>query len=372
MEDSPQVDSQLEPTPLGANDSSGSTAGRRVREKRSPQNGGSRQDGGSQHGGSQHGGAQHRGSQHGGSQHGGSQHGGSQPGDSQLGPFEETSHSSFRDNYTYGWDAYRKLPWRLEATTKKKDYTDDVVLPTEPDEFIIAVWKDPDMRKTIPNVTLKMWQQGQQAQVNRALGTWQMQSNKNTIKLTKKISANDGFVLLVHEVPTDKSQKTDQLFQVVLGKNITSPDDVHAVGPIDAVKGICADYAAGKVKKDDLKLEKANRLKGMLGEKKTKALEQKKTISVSRKPAVASDAVVKRPSAMDGKGEDEEEESEEEEEEEEEEDDDDEDELPKKKRRAKHTQKTTSKKEKKESANPPMTFGQVWGTEGFETGIDGY
>ena len=361
VEDSPQVDSQLDPTPLGANDSSGSTAGRRVREKRS---------------------------QHGGSQHGESQHGGSRPGDAEIGQVEETSHSSFRDNYTYGWDAYRKLPWRLEATAKKKDYTDDVVLPTEPDEFIIAVWKDPDMRKTIPNVTLKMWQQGQQAQVNRpaALGTWQMQSNKNTIKLTKKISANDGFVLLVHEVPTDKSQKTDQLFQVVLGKNITSPDDVHAVGPIDAVKGICADYAAGKVKKDDLKLEKANRLKGMLAEKKTKALEQKKTPNVSRKPAVASDAVVKRPSAMDAKGEDEEEESEEEEEEgddeeeeseeeeeeEEEDDDDDEDELPKKKRRAKHTQKTTSKKEKKESANPPMTFGQVWGTEGFETGIDGY
>ena len=359
VEDSPQVDSQRDPTPLGANDSSGSTAGRRVREKRS---------------------------HHGGSQHGESQHGGSQHGDAEIGQVEETSHSSFRDNYTYGWDAYRKLPWRLEATAKKRDYTDDVVLPTEPDEFIIAVWKDPDMRKTIHHVTLKIWQQGQQAQVNRALGTWQMQGNKKTIKLTKKISANDGFVLLVHEVPTDKSQKTDQLFQVVLGKNITSPDDVHAVGPIDAVKGICADYAAGKVKKDDLKLEKANRLKGMLGEKKTNALEQKKTISVSRKPAVASDAVVKRPSAMDAKGEDEEEESEEEEEEgddeeeeseeeeeeEEEEDDDDEDELPKKKRRAKHTQKTMSKKEKKESANPPMTFGQVWGTQGFETGIDGY
>ena len=95
------------------------------------------------------------------------------------------------------------------------------MLPTEPDEFIIAVWKDPDMRKTIPNVTLKMWQQGQDATTRpAALGTWQMQSNKNTIKLTKKISANDGFVLLVHEVPTDKSQKTDQLFQVVLGKNI--------------------------------------------------------------------------------------------------------------------------------------------------------
>ena len=121
VEDSPQVESQRDQPP-GPNDSSGSTAGKQTKKR----------------------------SQHGGSQHGESQHGGSQHGDAEIGQVEETSHSSFRDNYTYGWDAYRKLPWRLEATAKKKDYTDDVVLPTEPDEFIIAVWKDPDMRKRFP------------------------------------------------------------------------------------------------------------------------------------------------------------------------------------------------------------------------------